>query len=86
MKITRSDNTALTLLLTNETCFNCFGTRSSDANRNNKKTTKLPWKFKSYATSLDPPPPPSWWERGVAKMAPVPDGEMTTLSLILRCQ
>ena len=58
MKITRSDNTALTLLLTNETCFNCFGTRSSDANRNNKKTTKLPWKFKSYATSLDPPPLP----------------------------
>ena len=74
MKITRSDNTALTLLLTNETCFNCFGTRSSDANRNNKKTTKPPGKFKSYATSIDPPPPGG--KARVAKMAPVPEGEI----------
>ena len=39
-----------------------------------EKTTKPPGKFKSYATSLDPPPSP-WRERGVAKMAPVPEGE-----------
>ena len=53
------------ILLTIETCFNCFGTRSSDANRNNKKTTKPPGKFKSYATSLDPPsPPPSLVGKG----------------------
>ena len=37
-------------------CFNCFGTRSSDTYRNNKKTTNPPGKFKSYTTSLDPPP------------------------------
>ena len=52
-----------TILPTIETCFNCFWIRSSDANRNNKKTTKPTGKFKSYATSLDPPPPP-WRGRG----------------------
>ena len=40
-----------------ETCFNCFGTCSSDAKEKIKKTTKTPGKFKSYATSHDPPPP-----------------------------
>ena len=48
-------------LPTIETCFNCSGTRSSDAKKN-KKTTKPPRKFISYATILIPPPP--WRERG----------------------
>ena len=40
-----------------ETCFNCFGTHSSDADK--------PGKFKIYATHLDPPhPPPPWGGRG----------------------
>ena len=56
-----------------ETCFNCFGTRSSDAKKI-KKTTKPPEKFISYATSLDPPPPRGG-RGGVSNMAPVPEGE-----------
>ena len=39
-----------------ETCFNCFGTHSSDAK--NKKTTMKPAKFKIYATYLNIPSPP----------------------------
>ena len=61
-------------LPTIETCFNCSGTRSSDAKKN-KKTTKPPGKFISYATSLDPPPHPGG-RGGVSKMAPVPEGEI----------
>ena len=48
-------------LPTIETCFNCFGTRSSDSKKN-KKTTKPPRKFISYATILSPPL--LWRERG----------------------
>ena len=47
----------LWLLPTIETCFNCFGIRSSDTKEIIKKTTKPTGKFKSYVTSLDPPPP-----------------------------
>ena len=57
-----------------ETCFNCFGTCSSDAKKN-KKTTKPPMKFISYATSLDLPPLPGG-RGGVSKMALVPQGEI----------
>ena len=40
-----------------ETCFNCFGTHSSDADK--------PGKFKIYATHLDNlPPPPAGAEGG----------------------
>ena len=60
-----------------ETCFNCFGTRSTDAKKN-KKTTKTPGKFISYTTSLDPPPPLPGGKGGVSKMAPVPEGEIAS--------
>ena len=48
-------------LPTIETCFNCFGTRSSDA-KIIKKTTIPPGQFKSYAESHDPPPLAGEWE------------------------
>ena len=43
--------------------------------QNNKKTTIPPWKLKSYAKTLDPPPP-AGGRAGVAKMAQVPEGEI----------
>ena len=58
--------TSIGILSTIETCFDCFGTRSSDDNRNNKKMTKPPGKFKSYAASLNPPPPPFLYGKGVS--------------------
>ena len=66
--------TSIGILSTIETCFDCFGTRSSDDNRNNKKMTKPPVKLKSYAASLNPPP---LRERGVAKMVPVSEAPTT---------
>ena len=64
-----------------ETCFNCFGTRSSDA-KENKKTTKPPRKFISYATFLDPPPLHGG-RGGVSKMVPAPAGEKLYSLLIV---
>ena len=66
------------ILPTIETCFNCFGTRSSDAKKN-KKTTKPSGKFISYATILIPPLPGG--RGGVSKMAPVPKGEIFSMRL-----
>ena len=42
-----------------ETCFNCFGTCSSDANRK-KRTTKPPGEI----SKVSRPPPSPWRERG----------------------
>ena len=43
-------------MLTIETCSNCFGIRSSDAEKIIQRGQNHPGNFKSYATSLDPPP------------------------------
>ena len=57
-----------------ETCFNCVGTRSSDANRNNRKDDITAREIQKLR-NLSRPPPPPWRERGVAKIAPVPEGD-----------
>ena len=56
-----------------ETCFNCFGTCSSDANRNKKRTTKPPGEISKVSR---PPPLPLGGRGGVAKMAPLHKGEI----------
>ena len=60
-----------------KTCFDCFGTRSSDAKKNTK-TTKEPRKIKIYAISINFVPPPGGEGPeggGVSKMGRVPEGE-----------
>ena len=58
-----------------ETCFNCFGTCSSDAKEKIKKDDKNAREIQKLR-NLSRPPPPFGGEGGVAKMAPVPEGEM----------
>ena len=54
------------VLPTIETCFNCFGTRSSDANERIKTTEKLRCNFKVYTPNFleTAPPPPLAGEWG----------------------
>ena len=61
-----------------ETCFNCFGTRSSKRLGILKRRQFHPGILKTtqYATSLTPPPPHLGGWCGSCKMAPVPKGEM----------
>ena len=56
-----------------ETCFNCFRTRTYDAEIIQRRQYR-PGNFKSNANSLDPPP--LGVRAAVAKMAPVPEGEI----------
>ena len=68
-------------LPTIETCFNWFGTCSSDAKIIKRR---LFHPGNSKVTQNLSTPPPSGGRAGVAKMAPVPDGEIfspTTLAL-----
>ena len=47
-------------LPTIETCFNCFGTLSSDANRHSKKDDKTAREIQKLRNLSRPPP--TWWE------------------------
>ena len=62
------------LLPTIETCFNCFGIRSSDAKEIIKRRQNRPGNSK--VTQPLSTPPLLGGEGGVAKMAPVPEGEI----------
>ena len=56
-----------------ETCFNCFGNHSSDTKEIIKELQNRPVNSKVMQPHSSPPPPGR--KEGVAKMAPVPEGE-----------
>ena len=64
------------LLPSIETCFNCFGNRSSNAKEIIKRQQNHPGNSTVMQPLLTPPPQLLGGERGVAKMAPVPEGEI----------
>ena len=59
-----------------ETCLNCFGIPSSDAKEIIKKDDKTDWEIQKLRNLSRPPPPFLGGERGVDKMALVPEGEI----------